>query len=796
MKKLFILLLICLSVKTIAQNSTCDESDQCTYTFRMVDNTFENGWDGTQVQIRQNGEIIETLGPNFTNVGGPQDIQVSLCNDMPFDVYCSERNPNSWIRLEIISQSNLNQSLITIFSSQIRTDRVLYKGIPNCANQHCFTPSGIVINSSTMTSVTASWTPVDGVNEYEVVVLPEGSPVPNLNFSGIITNENTVEINDLLPQTNYELYVKSICTNPSIGSTWSVAKRFGTQVCENDDKCTYTFYLRDTFGDGWNGAGINVIQNGIVVESLGSTFNTGVESYVNVGICKDIPFELYWSESGAFPGEVRLKIFDNNGIEIYNINSNSTNLIYTTLFTSITNCENAFQFIPFIDSNGNSIKDDNENFAFEYGELNYQINNSTSSNTSIVTIDKYLLYIENNSDIYDVNFTIYPEFTPYFSSSINYNDLLFDSLQTNIYYFPITIIQDFNDVSVSMFIPFSTNAPRPNRNYVKRIKIKNIGTVPASGLLTFIKDPVLTIQGTNANNPTFTSDGFTFNYSNLNPTDELLTYVTLYVPNIPTVSIGQVLTNSVSCTNPGDINLNNNSFNISSPILNSYDPNNKLESHGGQIEFSTFSENDYLFYTINFENIGNASAFVVRIEDLLDEKLDESSLRMIHSSHNYQLERINNQLIWNFPNINLPPSVEDTDIGKGFVQFKIKPKPGFAIGNIIENTAEIYFDYNPAIITNTVETQFVENLSVSDFSSSSVVLYPNPTKDAFQIQLNGTDLIQNISIHDVLGKQIFQKENINLYTISVDISSFNKGIYFVEIISNSSVKAIKKLVIR
>jgi hypothetical protein len=793
MKKLFILLLICLSVKTIAQNSTCDESDQCTYTFRMESYNNENGWDGTEVQIRQNGEIIETLGPNFTNGIGPIDVLVSLCNDMPFDVYCSVRS-SGWIKLKIISQSNLNQNLITLLSHQIRTDRVLYEGIPNCANQHCFTPSGIVINSSTMTSVTASWTPVDGVNEYEVVVLPEGSPVPNLNFSGIITNENTIEINDLLPQTNYELYVKSICTNPSIGSTWSVATKFGTQVCENEDKCNYTFYLRDAFGDGWNGARIDVIQNGIAIESLGSTFNTGAELYVNVGICKDIPFELYWSESGGFPGEVRLKIFDNNGIEIYNMNSNSANLINTTLFTSITKCKNAFQFIPFIDSNGNSIKDENENFAFEYGELNYLINNSTSTSTSIVTYDKYLLYIDNNSDIYDVNFTIHPEFTPYFSSSVNYNDLLFDSLQTNIYYFPITIIQDFNDVSVSMFLPGFNNQPRPNRTYTKNIKIKNIGTVPASGLLTFIKDPFLSINNVYPNNPIFTSDGFTLNYTNLNPTDEFLTYVSLFVPNIPTVSIGQILINSASCTNPGDINLNDNSFNISSPILNSYDPNNKLESHGGQIEFSTFSENDYLFYTINFENIGNASAFVVRIEDLLDEKLDESSLRMIHSSHNYQLERINNQLIWNFPNINLPPSVEDTDIGKGFVHFKIKPKPGYAIGDVIENTAEIYFDFNPPIITNTVETEFVENLSTPDFTNSTVVLSPNPTKDRLQVQLNGSDTITEISVYNVVGKRVYFKNKLEVNATAVDFSNLHQGVYMVEVITASNQKLVNKVI--
>ena len=207
-----------------------------------------------------------------------------------------------------------------------------------------------------------------------------------------------------------------------------------------------------------------------------------------------------------------------------------------------------------------------------------------------------------------------------------------------------------------------------------------------------------------------------------------------------------------------------------------------------------FSENDYLFYTINFENIGNASAFVVRIEDLLDEKLDESSLRMIHSSHNYQLERINNQLIWSFPNINLPTSVEDTDIGKGFVHFKIKPNQGIAVGDIIPNTADIYFDFNPVIVTNTFETEFVETLSTPDFTNSTVVLSPNPTKDKLQIQLNGSETIEQISVYDVVGKRVYFRNKIEVNSASVDFSNLIQGVYMVEVITASNQKLVNKVI--
>ena len=55
----------------------------------------------------------------------------------------------------------------------------------------------------------------------------------------------------------------------------------------------------------------------------------------------------------------------------------------------------------------------------------------------------------------------------------------------------------------------------------------------------------------------------------------------------------------------------------------------------------------------------------------------------------------------------LPVSVANTMTGKGYITFKIKPKPGYAVGDIIPNNASIYFDFNPAIITNTFQTEFV-----------------------------------------------------------------------------------------
>jgi uncharacterized repeat protein (TIGR01451 family) len=184
--------------------------------------------------------------------------------------------------------------------------------------------------------------------------------------------------------------------------------------------------------------------------------------------------------------------------------------------------------------------------------------------------------------------------------------------------------------------------------------------------------------------------------------------VTMQVPTIPTVSLGNLITNSVSITPlTGDVVPANNTATVSQIIIGSYDPNDKMEAHGEQILHSSFSANDFLTYTIRFENTGTASAINVRVNDVLDSKLDENSIKMESASHNYVMDRIGNNINWKFDNIELPATSMDPIASNGYIQFKIKPKPGYAIGDIIPNTASIYFDFNPPIITNTFQTQFV-----------------------------------------------------------------------------------------
>ncbi|MBK6731182.1 MAG: hypothetical protein IPG60_09535 [Bacteroidetes bacterium] len=54
---------------------------------------------------------------------------------------------------------------------------------------------------------------------------------------------------------------------------------------------------------------------------------------------------------------------------------------------------------------------------------------------------------------------------------------------------------------------------------------------------------------------------------------------------------------------------------------------------------------------------------------------------------------------WTFPNINLVHAAANEPESHGYLKFEVDLVEGLAEGTQFSNTAEIYFDYNPAVVT-------------------------------------------------------------------------------------------------
>jgi uncharacterized repeat protein (TIGR01451 family) len=142
---------------------------------------------------------------------------------------------------------------------------------------------------------------------------------------------------------------------------------------------------------------------------------------------------------------------------------------------------------------------------------------------------------------------------------------------------------------------------------------------------------------------------------------------------------------------------------IEREILGAYDPNMKTVSPIGYTENHYISNaNTGLDYTIYFQNTGNYPATTVRIEDHLSSYLIPGTFNLTGWSHDVEVSYFDGMLEFTFNDIQLPDSTSDPEGSQGFVSYRIEMLPELAQGSTIENTAYIFFDANPPIITNTV----------------------------------------------------------------------------------------------
>ena len=452
----------------------------------------------------------------------------------------------------------------------------------------------------------------------------------------------------------------------------------------------------------------------------------------------------------------------------------------------------------FLDMNSNGTQDTGEQ-NFPLGQFHYEMNQNGNPHHLIAPSGVYNIYDINPANSYNLSYTINSNYTANYSvnpaSYSNVNVVVGSGMQ--VYNFPVRVTNNYADVA-TILVP--TRQPRPGFTYTNRIIYTNLGTqTVASGTLSFTKDARVTITANSQTGTVTTPTGFTYNFTNLLPFEIRTINVTMQVPTIPTVALGNLLTNSVSITPlTGDVVPANNATSVSQIVIGSYDPNDKMEARGEQILHSSFTANDYLTYTIRFENTGTASAINVRVNDVLDSKLDETSIKMESASHSYVMDRIGNNINWRFDDIELPATSMNPIASNGYIQFKIKPKPGYAIGDIIPNTAAIYFDFNPPIITNTFQTRFITVLALDEFENGSFVFYPNPASDFVTISLkDSTNSFSTITVYDVMGKMILQKKTIGTITSdTIDLSSVNPGIYFIEVQTENNTKVVKKLLVK
>jgi hypothetical protein len=109
----------------------------------------------------------------------------------------------------------------------------------------------------------------------------------------------------------------------------------------------------------------------------------------------------------------------------------------------------------------------------------------------------------------------------------------------------------------------------------------------------------------------------------------------------------------------------------------------------------------------------------------------------------------------------------------------------------IKNTAYIYFDFNPPIITNTTRNTngFLGLTSNESNHEFNLTIFPNPTNGKFSLEVTEA---ATVKIYSALGSlvydQVVQKNEI------IDLTNLKKGIYNIQVETSGHTYA-KKLIV-
>lgn len=248
----------------------------------------------------------------------------------------------------------------------------------------------------------------------------------------------------------------------------------------------------------------------------------------------------------------------------------------------------------------------------------------------------------------------------------------------------------------------------------------NSGCLTISGDLTLVLDSATTFDSADVAPTSILGDTITWSFAGLQYDSSHLNPKVFVSVSSSAIPGDQVCLETYITPFLLDVDSTNNRKLYCIPIIGSYDPNDKQVYPQGECSSNYVLADSTLTYTLRFQNTGNAPAINIRLLDQIDPSLDLNSFSLVGTSHeDLLIEILQGRILqFTYDSIMLPDSVNNEPLSHGYVMFEIMPKPGLPDGTRIENTAEIYFDFNSPIQTNTIFSTMVNSIPYVDASVS------------------------------------------------------------------------------
>lgn len=563
---------------------------------------------------------------------------------------------------------------------------------------------------------------------------------------------------------------------------------------EDDGSCDYDcdgtiVYLdmTDAFGDGWNGATWSVADDmGNVVfsgsldtapagdfASMGSdlmclmdgcyTFTVGGGSFDS-----EISWTLTGTEesniSGGAPVATTFQIGSSICIigctdtEAANYDSEATlndgsclypgcNTEWAANYDSTSNVDDGsclFDISGYVFYDGN-MNGEYDNAGFDFG-LAYQLVSLEPLNLLVITdedgyysfgiqpTDTYTITVEENEN--------FPIATTPSTYTIDNDDLI----STPSFDFGMADDDAFFAICVDLY-PLAWGYPCNGIAVNHNVCYRNMGTEAIDGIVQVDYDDLFVGYEEVTPIDSVVGNSIFMSFENLLPGEMFFYDVKLVTPDF--TAMGETLSSTayVYAMDGEDI-LAYGEETLEMEVTCSWDPNDKMVFPPGYEEPHYILGDQELEYVVRFQNTGNAFAETVLIRDTIADELDLSSFALMANSHNVMttIDPVTHEVQFLFENIMLPDSGFSEPDSHGLISYLIKPLEGLAAETQFTNTAYIFFDANPAVITNSTWNTIYECGAEGDFSINSEELCAgdeliaestHPYVDTFTWELDG-----------------------------------------------------------
>jgi len=355
----------------------------------------------------------------------------------------------------------------------------------------------------------------------------------------------------------------------------------------------------------------------------------------------------------------------------------------------------------FVDRNANGIHDSTDTGI----PMHNMISNPQSDFTFTNSDGKYFMIFSDVSGTYQIS----PQPIPYWGLStdstsyqvtLNTSTAPLDSLDFG--FVPDTIIHQLEPKIIGGF-------PRCNTTINYWLDVRNSGTTIPSGVIRLELDTNLTYVASVQIPDSITGNYIYWHFDSLSYFNAEQWKLSVQVPDFQ--SMGAVMTSRLTAYVYDSTGALSVSFtdSIRQTVVCAYDPNDKIIEPAGYGPLGLIAmETSSLDYTVRFQNTGNDTAITVRILDQLDPSLRWRSLEILASSDPVTVNgNQDGSVIFEFKNIFLPDSNINELASHGFIHYRLHLEENLPAGTQIRNFASIFFDLNPAVITNeTVNTLY------------------------------------------------------------------------------------------